>query len=163
MNVKHMYKNVKKHLGKIVLIPFMAGIISGCGNPIDRQIYSGEINGKKVVIYDVKESTLLGPRKIRGTKIVVSDKSGKMEKILYDDKSGQLGDEYQDYVEIYQKDGEKIKYAPNYYVNEKGQTIKFNSDIGKELKSIIKNKFKDYDKEYQELKTEISKSIEETL
>ena len=162
MNVKNMYKNAKKHLGKMAFIPLAVLNLSGCVELIERPIYSGEINEKKVVVYDVKNS-FWNPRLINGTKIVVSDKAGNIEKILYDDNTGKLGDEAFDYVRIYQKDNKDIKYTPNYYINEKGQKIKFNSDIGKELKSIINGKFEEYDKEYQKIKTKISKSIEKKL
>jgi len=160
MKLKNMYENTKKHLGKIVLIPFIVGIISGCGGQVEKQIYSGEIKGKKIAVYNIDGKGFL---KYDGTKIVISDKSGNMEKILYDHETGVLGDEYYDYFKIYQKDGKFKTYSINYYINEEGQKISFDSDMSKEIKSLILDKFKDYDKEYQEIKQNVLKSIKERL
>lgn len=155
-------KNVGKGAFLIGSLCTSIGLTS-CSSGVDRPIYSTEINGKKVTVYDVNDGIFTNRGVLNGTKFVISDESGNIEKILYDDKTGKLGDEGYDYVEIHLEDGKTIKYTINYYINEEGQRINFNSDIGNELESITKTKFEEYNKLYQEIKEKISESLKEVL
>jgi len=149
-----------KNLSVIVLGFGLLGL-SGCSSkPVENWIGSTYIDEKRVVVYDVHPGyNFFSPGGINynsfspgGTKLVFLDNSGDTTKILYDDGNGRLGDGSNDYIQIYFKDGKIVKYNANYYVNEKGQKIFYDSDVGREIGRAVKSKFEENDRLYQEVK-----------
>jgi hypothetical protein len=115
---------------KLITAISLATILAGCGIQTS-QVTSKEHKGRRVDIYDVQRGVMNFPA-INGTLMEVYN-GNRLEAVLYDNGSGKLGDEEEDYIQAFER-GELVQWSPEAYINAEGKRIDYNSAIGKRWK-----------------------------
>ncbi|MBI2660503.1 hypothetical protein HYX07_05045 [Candidatus Woesearchaeota archaeon] len=152
-------KEPRRHIGAILLSA--ASVASGgCGVDVPVPIDKGEIDGKKFIMYTIRDS-LYGPTE--RTRVEILDNTGRIEKVLGEGGSGKIGDGKTDFVEIRLADGKKVRYTIRGYTNEDGQTIPYGSDAGRIVKEVAMKKLIENDELYQRIRQVVEQNMKGRL
>lgn len=152
-------KETRRHIGALLLSA--ASLASeGCGVDIPVPIYKGQIDGKNFTVYQVRDS-IWGTTE--HTRVAIEDATGRIEKVLGEGGSGQIGDGKTDFVELHLANGKKIRYTIRDYTNEDGQTIPYMSDAGRIVKKVAMEKLKENDELYQRIRQVVEQNMKGRL